>query len=284
MGARAGFSLLEATVALLLASVIIMMISGVFLAQNRSYQTQLGMTDAHHNARAVTELLSSEIRSVMRGGVQLAESDEITVRTPIVVAGVCYSEAGIVGVHTEGGEAAIDILAEEVAGFAVMDGGGEWDYYEVDWAAIEHWLWSSAVATLCFASGADTVGAYNDFLALTSLDSYHPTLPDVGEVMLLFSETKFKFQTSLLDPTTVGLFRQSAADTLVEFATGMDATAQFQYRTTQSSSYQNSVSGSSLADIDVVRIVSEVREPAPPGIKDEIRFGWSTNIALRNVR
>ena len=160
----------------------------------------------------------------------------------------------------------------------------EWDYYEVSWATIDHWLWSSAVGALCATNGANTVGAENDFLALASLDSYHPTLPDVGEVILLFSETKFKFQTSLLDPTTVGLFRQSAADTLVEFATGMDATAQFQYRTTQNSSYQNSVSGSSLANIDAVRIVSEVKEPAPVGIKGEIRFGWSTNIALRNVR
>ena len=64
----------------------------------------------------------------------------------------------------------------------------------------------------------------------------------------------------------------------------MDSTAQFQYRTTLNSSYENSVSGSSLADIDVVRIISEVKEPAPLGIEGAIRYGWSVNVALGNVR
>ncbi len=283
VGARAGFSLIEATVALLLSSLIIVMVAGIFLAQNRSYQAQLGVTDAHHNARAVTEMLSGELRSVMGGGVQLAQSDEITIRTPLVVAAVCSTTLGVAGVHIEGGRAAIETHAEDVAGFAVMDGVGAWDYYEVDWTTMDAGPPSSTIAQFCALNGADTVGARNDFLALSDLASYHPTLPDVGEVIMLFSKTTFKFQTSVLDPTAVGLFRQINGDTLVEFATGMDSTAQFQYRT-GTSSYLGSVSGSSLGDIDVVRIVSEVKEPAPPGIEGEIRYGWSVNVALRNVR
>ncbi len=283
VGARTGFSLVEAIVALLLSSLIVVMVGGIFLAQNRSYMVQLGVTDAHHNARAVTELLSSELRSVMGGSVQLAESDQFTVRTPLVVAGVCWTNGVIVGVHTEGGEAVIEAHKDEVAGFAVMDATGGWDYYEVDWTTIDDGSSSRAIADLCYANGADTVGASHEFHSLSGLDSYHPTVPDVGEVILLFSETTFKFQTSVLDPTTVGLFRQIHGDTLVEFATGMDSTAQFQYRT-GSSSYVESVSGSSLGDVDVVRIVSEAKEPAPPGIEGVIRYGWSVNVALRNVR
>ena len=190
---------------------------------------------------------------------------------------------GLVGVHTEGGEAAIETHAEEVAGFAVMDGVGGWDYYDVDWTTIDDASSSSVIAGSCYANGADTVEARDDFHSLRNLDSYHPTVPDVGEVILLFSETTFKFQTSVLDPTTVGLFRQINGGTLVEFATGMDSTAQFQYRT-GTSSYLGSVSASSLGDIDGVHIVSEVKEPAPPGIEGEIRYGWSVNVALRNVR
>ena len=283
VGARAGFSLVEATVALTLSSLIIVMVAGTFLAQNRSYQVQLGVTDAHHNARAVTELLSSELRLVMEGGVVLAENDEISVRTPIVVAAVCWTDGVLVGVHTEGGEAAIETRAEEMTGFGVMDGVGGWDYYDVDWTTIDDASSSSVVAGFCYDNGADTVGARNNFHSLKNLDSYHPTVPDVGEVILLFSKTTFKFQTSVLDPTTVGLFRQINGETLAEFATGMDSTAQFQYRT-GTSSYLASVSGAALGDVDVVRVVSEVREPAPPGIEGEIQYGWSVNIALRNVR
>ena len=127
------------------------------------------------------------------------------------------------------------------------------------------------------------MGARGDFHSLTNLGSYHPTVPDVGEVILLFGKTTLKFQTSVLDPTSIGLFRQVYGDTPVEFANGMDSTAQFQYRT-GTSSYLESVSGSSLEDIDVVRVVSEVKEPAPPGIEGVIRYGWSVNVALRNVR
>jgi len=283
VGARAGFSLVEAIVAVLLSSLIILMVAGIFLTQNRSYQTQLGVTDAHHNARAVTELLSGELRSVMEGGVQLAENDEITIRTPLVLAAVCAENGILVGLHVEGGAAAIEAHEEEVAGFAVADGGGGWDYYDVDWATIDNGSSSSSIAEGCYANGADTVGALGDFISLRNLDDYHPTVPDVGELILLFSETRFKFQTSLLDPATVGLFRQISGDTLVEFATGMDPTAQFQYRT-GGSTYANSVSGASLGDIDVVRIVSKVEEPPPPGAQDAIRYGWSVNVALRNVR
>ena len=284
VGARAGFSLVEAVVALLLSSLVIVMVGGIFLAQNRSYLVQLGVTDAHHNARAVTELLSSELRSVMEGGVLLAESDEMTVRTPLVVAAVCATDGVIVGVHTEGGEAAIETHEEELAGFAVMDAAGGWDYYDVDWSAIDDGSSSGVIAGDCYGNGADTVGARDDFHSLKSLDSYHPTVPGVGDVILLFSKTTFKFQTSVLDPTTVGLFRQVNDDPLVEFATGMDSTAQFQYRTTENSSYEEPVLGSSLEHVDVVRIVSEVKEPAPPGIEGAIRYGWSVNVALRNVR
>ncbi len=268
---------------MLLSSLVIVMVSGIFLAQNRSYQVQLGVTDAHHNARAVTELLSNELRSVMEGGVLLAESDEITVRAPIVVAVVCATSGGVVGVHTEGGEAAIETHEEDVAGFAVMDNVGGWDYYDVDWTAIDDGRSSSVIAGFCYANGADTVGARADFHSLRSLGDYHPTVPAVGDVILLFGETKYKFQTSVLDPSTVGLFRQVSGGALVEFATGMDSTAQFQYRT-GASGYWDNVSGASLGDIDVVRIGSEVKEPAPLGIQGVIRYGWFVNVALRNVR
>ncbi len=283
VGARAGFTLVETTVALLLSSLVVVMVAGTFLAQNRSYQVQLGVTDAHHNARAVTELLSSEFRLIMEDGVVLAERDEITVRTPIVLAVVCWTDGVVVGVHTEGGEAAIETHEEEVAGFCVMDNVGGWDYYDVDWTTIDDGSSSSVVAGSCYANGADTVGARAEFHSLRSLGDYHPTVPAVGEVILLFGETKYKFQTSVLDPSTVGLFRQVSGGALVEFATGMDSTAQFQYRT-GASGYWDNVPGASLGDIDVVRIGSEVKEPAPPGIEGVIRYGWFVNVAMRNVR
>jgi len=81
----------------------------------------------------------------------------------------------------------------------------------------------------------------------------------------------------------MGPFRQVYGDSLLEYATGMDTTAQFQYRT-GGSTYADTVTAGSLASIDVVRIVADSRKPAESGGMADITFGWSVNIALRNVR
>ena len=65
---------------MLLSSLVIVMVSGIFLAQNRSYQVQLGVTDAHHNARAVTELLSKRA-SFGDGGRRAARRERRDHRT-----------------------------------------------------------------------------------------------------------------------------------------------------------------------------------------------------------
>ena len=100
---------------------------------------------------------------------------------------------------------------------------------------------------------------------------------------MLFRETTFKIQTSELDPPTLALFRGVYGDSLVEFATGLDTTAQFRYRT-GGSTYADTVSSTALGDIDVVRIVADARKRAQTGGQDDITFGWSVNVALRNVR
>ena len=100
---------------------------------------------------------------------------------------------------------------------------------------------------------------------------------------MLFREATFKIQTSELDPSTLGLFRGVYGDSLVEFATGLDTTAKFQYRT-GGSTYADTVLSAALADIDVIRIVADARKRAQTGGRDDITFGWSVNVALRNIR
>ena len=44
--------------------------------------------------------------------------------------------------------------------------------------------------------------------------------PFDGDVLMLFRETTFSFRTSVMDTTTVGLFRQVYGGSAIEFATG----------------------------------------------------------------
>jgi hypothetical protein len=108
-------------------------------------------------------------------------------------------------------------------------------------------------------------------------------VPAEGDVVMLFRETTFKIQQSQLEPSTYGLFRGSYGDPLVEFATGIDTTAHFQYRAA-GGTYVDTVTAGSLAGIDAVRIVAEARKAAPTGGVDDVTFGWAVNVPLRTVR
>ncbi len=62
----------------------------------------------------------------------------------------------------------------------------------------------------------------------------------------------------------------------------MDSTAQFQYKT-GGSTYADTITSGSLDDIDAVRIVANARKPARSGGQEDITFGMSSNVFLRNV-
>jgi hypothetical protein len=257
-----------------------MLVSHAFLVQNRFYATQTLRTGAQDNVRAATELMASEIRTTMAGGVVVAGARTLVVRSPIRNAIVC-SDASFpnVEVFTEMGDARDSV---EVAGVAARDAGtGDWEAVNATWGTLVGSPVSSASS--CFANGADTVGALMSFFRIQQLGTLLSAVPDEGEVLMLFRETTFKIQPSVLDPSTLGLFRGTYGDPLVEFATGIDTTAQFQYRTA-GGTYVDTVTAGSLAGVDAVRVVAEARKNAPTGGVADITFGWSVNVPLRTVR
>ena len=107
---RGGFTLIEAVVSMLLSSLVIILVATTFLVQNQYYATQLQRTGAQDNARAATELMATEIRSVMDDGIVVAGPQTLTVRSPIVLAAVCNGLPNQSFVHSPGGEAAVDTV------------------------------------------------------------------------------------------------------------------------------------------------------------------------------
>jgi type II secretory pathway pseudopilin PulG len=277
----AGFTLVETLIAIVLSSLVVLLVASTFLVQNNYYAVQTQRTRAHDNARVATELIASEIRSTMQDGIVVAGPTTLTVRSPIVLGVVCDRPAlDDADVHTEGGQIALDTA--EVAGVALRDAvTGGWTYATATWATVDRNDASSP--SNCFANGADTTGASAEFHRLGGLDALFSPTPVEGDVLMLYRETTFKLQPSTLDPGALGLFRAAAGDSLVEFATGMDTTAQFQYRT-GGASYADTIADGSLGDIDVVRIVADARKPPGTGGGQDITFGWAVNIAIRNVR
>lgn len=268
--------------ALTISSILVVLVSTVFLVQNRYYAVQAQRTAAQDLARSVTELLAGEIRSTASGGVTVARADSLVVRTPMVIGGVCATQGNHVLVYFEGGEEALD--TDEIAGVAILDDTtGAWSFYNERWSGrLDGGL--PRGQQNCGANGADTAGVPNDFLRVARIRALHGSVPPPGTLVMLFRETTFAFGPSGLDTSSVGLYRASWRDTLVEYATGLDTTAGFQYRRRGLSAYEDEVAGPALADIDAVRIRADARMRASAGGTEDLVYGWSVNVPIRNVR
>jgi hypothetical protein len=127
-----------------------------------------------------------------------------------------------------------------------------------------------------------TSGASGEFHRLGPLNTFFGNAPREGVALMLYRETTYRIQDSELDPGRLGLFRRVLGGSFVEFATGMDASAQFQYRT-GGSTYADTVVAASLDAIDAVRIVADARKPARTGGHQDVTFGWSVTVALPNL-
>lgn len=279
-----GFTLVETLIALVLSSLVIILVSTTFLVQNQYQASQVIRAGVHDNARSATDLVVSELRSSMRDGVILAGNRTLTVRSPVALATVC-GRSGFLGtvvdLHIDGGLAGIE--TGEIAGAALHDSSdGDWRYERVAWSFIDGG--SAGSAARCADNGADTVGATAHFHAARRffLVFDFTGTPDVGELVMLFRETKFTIRPSDLDPSSLALYREPYGKPAVEFASGIDATAQFQYRL-GGTSYQDTVNAGSVDAIDAVRIVLNARRRSESGVGQDVTFGWATNRLLRNA-
>ncbi len=267
--------------ALTISSVVVILVSTTFLVQNRYYALQLARASTQDVARSTTALVAQELRSAAGGGITVARADSMVVRTAMAVAVVCASRGGSTYVYLDGGESALD--TDDVAGFAVHDAAtGSWSYYRESWRGGLDGGTRDA-ADDCADNGADTTGIYDDFLRLRRIPAQYGGQPADGALLMIFRELAFAFRESGLEPGTVGFYRGTPGDTLVEFASGLDTTAAFSYRRSTRPGFTASVSGVTLDSIDAVRVVARARRTPGAGGTEDIVFGWSVDLPLRNA-
>lgn len=279
MSARAGFTLIETIISLVLSSVLIILVSTTFLVQNQYYASQTLRAAAHDNARVATERMATEVASVMEDGFVVAGRRTLTVRSPMLLAAVCHRAGNNFSIHSDGGKPAIN--TSEVAGVGWLTvATGDWDYRTTTWTYVEGT--GGTPPASCASNGADTAWVASQFYRLRRFNLLYGSTPDLGDVIMFYRQTTFAIQNSVLEPGTLGLFRSSYGQPLVEFATGMDSTAQFQYRT-GGSTYADTITSAGLATIDAVRLVADARKRSTTGGQDDVTFGWSVNMILRNI-
>lgn len=269
--ADAGFTLLEAIVALTLSGLIVLLVTASFVAQNDYYAYIMDRQVVQETARSLVEYVATELRAVTADGFTVAEEERLAIRQPIGLGAVCGFQSADSYVHLTLDVAELD--TDEVAGYAIRDEAGSWAYAAASWSSMSSG--SGAAAAACADRGADTAGVADEYRSLRLTDPP----PDPGTVVLLFRELELEIGDSELMPGTRALFASVAGGGSMELGTGLTGEAGFRYLL--DGSYLSTVSGADLSGIEGVRLIVEAESA-----REQPAFAYTLtlDVPLTNAR
>jgi hypothetical protein len=275
---RSGFTLVEAMVAMVLSTLVVALVTSVFLVQNGFYADAVKTSALHESVRSAVSLVSSQLRGVAPGGIVEAEADSVTFRVPLAVGGVCAVNGSETFLLLPTGGEGID--GEEVAGYAVQDDLGLWSYTAEAWGSI----YGSAGATpagTCSLAGADTTGASADFYRLDGMVASPALQP--GDLVMIYREATLRLGTSGLDGSSTALFTGPVGSTLTEFASGLTAASAFEYRFAGQTNWRDRVPGGNKDRIATIRFSALGAVASSRASRDSLTFNLTVTVPLRNA-
>ena len=276
-GRRGGFSLIEATIAMTISTVLVLAVGSVFLAQSDFYANLNGRAEIQEYGRTVVQRVQAAAGSMVSGGLLLADSLEFAIRRPQTLAIVCAMQ----------GSNAHSLLSSgvETVDDAVADGMGKLDPSTGTWTFSSGSTGSvtgptgGTPAGRCYTTGTDTVGVRDDFMRLNGLSGWFGGVtPSVGEIYMFYEDVHFEITTSTLNSQVWGLFEGYYGETLGEFVTGLDSLSYFEYRV--SGNWTTSVSSGSLANVDAIRVHAAMRAPTS-GSSEDATFSMVVDVPFR---
>ena len=274
----AGFSLIEATVAMTISTVLVLAVGSVFIVQSTFYNRLNGDALIQDQARLMVAEIQRAAASMVDEGVVLAEADRFVIRKPQSLAMVCALQGGNAHSHLAAG---IDAVDDDTA-----DGMGKLDPATGVWTFVAGSTTSvtgptgGTPANRCFTNGTDTVGARDDFMRLNGLNGWFGATPVVGDIYMFYEEVEYSIDTSVLKPEVKALFKGEYGEDLSELVTNLDTAAAFEYRV--SGSWRSSVSAGLLDDIDAVRVTASTIAPSSGTAGGDALFELVVDVPLRN--
>ena len=264
---------------MVLSTVVVMLVTSVFLVQNRFYSDAVNRVGLHESIRGATALISSDLHGVSKGGIVAADQDAVWFRSPLLIGGVCGVDGRKTYLFFPGEGEPLD--TSMVRGYAIKDAASDWRYTPARWNSVYHSS-GGAAARACATSGADTTGAVMGFLRLDGLDS-SPSVK-VGDLVMLYQEVELRLAPSKLEPGNRSVFRGPVGGTLIEVATGVSGSSGFGYGLSGRAGFRDRVNGNgNLIRIDRVRLFLEGIAPASGGDRDSLTFDLTLTVPLRNA-
>ncbi|MEX2572144.1 MAG: prepilin-type N-terminal cleavage/methylation domain-containing protein [Gemmatimonadota bacterium] len=193
MANRAGFTLVELLVALVLGGIITSVLFQLIAGQGRFVERQSAREEVQQNTRASLDLIGSELRTVPGGGgLVLATDNAITVRAVRVWGVVCDLPGGN----------AIDVAIPTVPGATYSTNSGTGVVANTGTAAAPDWTDEVAVTGIAAASGTCAgsplaAGSERRSLSLESMPENSAGDPvTLGNTLYLYDEVTYQTGTS----------------------------------------------------------------------------------------
>lgn len=266
--------------ALTISTVLVGLVTSVFIAQSDLYDDVIRRSNAHGNVRSVMELVAGDVRGASEGAFVVATSDRMVLRVPVTVGIVCEIQGSAVSTYLPRSGTGLDTAS--VTGYAFRGPSGAWSYVADTWSGLYDGS-GTAVKDDCGGAGMDTTGIpASHFVDLAGPGSH--AYATTGGALLLHRDLELELAPSGLEPSETGVFRGTAGTTLVEVASGLGAASAFEYRLRGEDSFASSVSGTDLAGIHAVRVTVEaVAERGGAGL-DPYEYTLSRVLSVRNER
>jgi len=276
MSPRRGLSLVELTIALLIAGIIGLALTRFVVSQARFISLQDGLMRARAGARAGLNVLVQEIRMVGPGGLVSAAADSIEARVPYAMGiGCAQYSGGYQGVLLMPYDSA-NFAAATLDGFAWMDTTGVFNFTSPATVAV-----STSYNGYCSATPTPPLTILPGWRA-ARLSPSDPTTP-IGFPIYLYQTVRYTIAPSADLPGRLALWRTvvgtGARDELV---VPFDTASRFRF-----------LLGSRLAASDTVpAVLDSVRglrvrfvglsEDPPQGRTQPSRFDLTTDIVFVN--
>ncbi len=253
---EAGFTLVEALIALVISGVLATALISLLLGQSRFYERTDAQIYAEQSLRGAMDLVASELRMGSGADLLAAEPDSVSLRFDLVRAVVCDT-TGADAVAAFALDRITDAnLAGGFSGTAVSGPYEETFDYADGWMPTESST-GTGPETTCVAVGAPSGLDVDDYAVLTGWTSQFGARPDPGSVVRVYGRLTYRFAPSTFFATRTALWRGSQ-----ELIGPLENEASFSY-VMDDGSVESSVSGSDLRDVIAVRVTATALGDGP---------------------
>lgn len=247
---QAGFTLVEALVALTISGILASGLISLLVGQSRFYDRTDDQMNTEQVAQATFDMLSAELRMAATGDLIAATADSVSFRFDVTRGVVCDSTGSdeatlyVYDRTTNGG------LSGSFTGVAVSGAYEEEFEYEDNWNPIPTATGSSPKAD-CTAAGAPTTGADADYMRITGWGArFTDGVPERGAMIRAYGSVTYRFAASTFFATRTALWRGTQ-----ELVGPFEDAAAFAYIMTDGS-VQSSVTGAALDSVASVRVTA----------------------------